>query len=257
MLDQYDPKQKPESQGSEMRLSRGVRLVEIFDSIQGEGFNAGEPMTFVRFSKCNLACDFCDTPYDRVAIELSEDELIHNLIARRPKWVNFTGGEPMLQLTRAMVTSLQREGILVTCESNGMVYNECFQHLNHVTISPKLFFDTVANPIPVNKLIHPNLVKEIKDGTVRVDELRYLVAGLKDHIFRLPEDVHNLATWWFVSPLFFDGDPDPKFMSGKGHRSPAGVVDPDSLRRCMQLIAEYRQCNMRLSLQTHKLITAR
>ena len=36
---------------------------EIFASIQGEGASMGRPCTFVRLSRCNLACVWCDTAY--------------------------------------------------------------------------------------------------------------------------------------------------------------------------------------------------
>ena len=38
-------------------------IVEIFESLQGEGFNTGMPAIFIRFGKCNLACPWCDTNY--------------------------------------------------------------------------------------------------------------------------------------------------------------------------------------------------
>ncbi len=38
-------------------------LIEIFSSMQGEGVLIGCRQVFVRFAECNLACDYCDTPY--------------------------------------------------------------------------------------------------------------------------------------------------------------------------------------------------
>ena len=40
-----------------------LKITEIFPSIQGEGLRQGEPTIFIRFSGCNLKCDFCDTQY--------------------------------------------------------------------------------------------------------------------------------------------------------------------------------------------------
>lgn len=37
------------------------KINEIFYSLQGEGFHVGTPAVFVRFSGCNLKCEFCDT----------------------------------------------------------------------------------------------------------------------------------------------------------------------------------------------------
>ncbi|MFZ1741616.1 MAG: 7-carboxy-7-deazaguanine synthase QueE [Pontixanthobacter sp.] len=36
---------------------------EIFASVQGEGPSIGAPCTFIRLSRCNLACVWCDTAY--------------------------------------------------------------------------------------------------------------------------------------------------------------------------------------------------
>jgi len=38
-----------------------AQLVEIFNSIQGEGLYVGERQTFVRFAGCNISCQYCDS----------------------------------------------------------------------------------------------------------------------------------------------------------------------------------------------------
>ena len=38
-------------------------VVEIFDSIDGEGKRTGYMAIFIRFAGCNLRCTYCDTSY--------------------------------------------------------------------------------------------------------------------------------------------------------------------------------------------------
>ena len=40
-----------------------TKIREIFTSIQGEGPCIGQKHIFVRFCKCNLTCDYCDTDF--------------------------------------------------------------------------------------------------------------------------------------------------------------------------------------------------
>ena len=104
---------------------------EIFASLQGEGRSAGLPCTFVRLSRCNLACSWCDTAYswrfegdnrphrDELAFErktnqdaLSEEDVAARIMALGGNRLVITGGEPLLQgaqLAR-MVALLPRAG---------------------------------------------------------------------------------------------------------------------------------------------------
>jgi 7-carboxy-7-deazaguanine synthase len=79
---------------------------EIFASLQGEGPSAGRPCTFVRLSRCNLACNWCDTAYtwrftefDRKAnqIALDEADVAARIMALGQDRLVITGGEPLLQ----------------------------------------------------------------------------------------------------------------------------------------------------------------
>ena len=39
------------------------KVVEMFESINGEGYKAGQLAYFVRFQGCNMNCVYCDTKW--------------------------------------------------------------------------------------------------------------------------------------------------------------------------------------------------
>lgn len=264
----YTPKKNAGEQGSVLPKAHGLdlQLVEIFDSVQGEGLNAGCPMTFVRFSKCNLACDFCDTPYNKVNVHMSAEELVQNLLARDPRWILFTGGEPCLQLRKEITAPLRGGGRYLGIETNGQVWSDALEHMDHITISPKLFKDTPDNPVDPDKVIEPRIREWLKradwasmgaqGGPPRARpriELRYVICGAQDDIFDLGIPYDAIC----LSPVFHDPNLDPNYVSGMGHHGASGEVDQVALNRCLALVHKYRHLGARLSVQTHKLLGAR
>ena len=82
---------------------------EIFASLQGEGPSTGMPVAFLRLSRCNLACTWCDTRYtwDFDRFDRKENQLTLDItdVAQRVLLLNqnrlvITGGEPLLQAGR-------------------------------------------------------------------------------------------------------------------------------------------------------------
>ena len=75
-----------------------AKIAEIFESIQGEGKYAGEKQLFVRFSGCNLNCNYCDTDHTQ-GREYSVEELLNELKffdLNTIHSISLTGGEPLL-----------------------------------------------------------------------------------------------------------------------------------------------------------------
>lgn len=108
---------------------------EIFCSLQGEGYWTGTAATFVRFSGCNLACPFCDTPHAQ-SRSMETAAAIVRAVGRHPaRHVVLTGGEPALFLTAELLDGLHRAGKFVAIETNGT--RPLPSGIDWVTLSPK------------------------------------------------------------------------------------------------------------------------
>lgn len=117
-----------------------MRIAEIYQSRQGEGFLTGAESVFVRTSGCNLRCWYCDTPYASWNPE-GEDLAVHEILARIESFsaehVVLTGGEPMLFAEMLPLTEeLHRRGKHITIETAGTLYLPVGCDL--MSISPKL-----------------------------------------------------------------------------------------------------------------------
>lgn len=99
----------------------GLRVNELFYSIQGESVKAGLPTVFIRLSGCPLRCRYCDTAYAFHEGRRMNVEAIIRAVARyRARHITVTGGEPLAQ--RACLSLLRRlcdEGFQVSLETGG------------------------------------------------------------------------------------------------------------------------------------------
>jgi 7-carboxy-7-deazaguanine synthase len=136
---------------------------EIFASLQGEGPSAGMPVAFVRLSRCNLACTWCDTAYtwrfegdagqlgrphrdgiayDRKAnqVSLSPAEAAERIASLGQKRLVITGGEPLLQAPALSEMLAHLPDISVEIETNGTVAPPARLdvRVDQYNVSPKL-----------------------------------------------------------------------------------------------------------------------
>jgi organic radical activating enzyme len=132
---------------------------EIFASLQGEGPSMGMPVAFVRLSRCNLACTWCDTAYtwrfegdnrphrDGIAFErkanqvtLSPQEAAARIAALGQKRLVITGGEPLLQAGALAEMLAHLPDIAVEIETNGTVAPPARLdvRVDQYNVSPKL-----------------------------------------------------------------------------------------------------------------------
>ena len=65
-----------------------MRVTEIFQSIQGESTHAGKPCVFVRFTGCDLRCQYCDTAYAfHGGTEMTREEILQRIAACSARFV--------------------------------------------------------------------------------------------------------------------------------------------------------------------------
>ena len=88
-------------------LSTVYNIVEIFHSVQGEGYRSGIPHVFIRFGRCNLRCEWCDTDFDTYE-QMSVKAILEQVICFECKNVIFTGGEPMINDLWPLARTLKR-----------------------------------------------------------------------------------------------------------------------------------------------------
>lgn len=110
------------------------RINEIFYSLQGEGFFTGTAAVFLRFSGCNLKCDFCDTDHEEIR-EMDIPDIIKEVTSYPSRHIVVTGGEPSLQLDEQLVDILHDAGFYIQVETNGT--NKLPEEVDWVTCSPK------------------------------------------------------------------------------------------------------------------------
>ncbi|MCP2503396.1 MAG: 7-carboxy-7-deazaguanine synthase QueE, partial [Candidatus Thalassarchaeaceae archaeon] len=118
-----------------MDLETLYPIVEIFHSVQGEGYHNGIPSIFIRFGGCNLRCPWCDTDFD-VWTDMSIGEIVNELSKYDCDRIIFTGGEPALQDLVSLSACLKPLGYYLSIETNGTILIPK-DTIDWVCVSPK------------------------------------------------------------------------------------------------------------------------
>ena len=127
-----------------------VRLIECFNSYQGEGPDSGRAMLILRFKLCNLNCKWCDTKVKmRIGIEAQyKISDIQSEIDKTKCGILITGGEPTFSrnLDETILLLNKLSYSIANVETNGYkLYDlmlECDPEKNiHFMYSPKIFND--------------------------------------------------------------------------------------------------------------------
>jgi organic radical activating enzyme len=149
-------------------------VVEIFDSLEGEGSWMGRHSAFVRLHGCNLRCAWCDSTYAHEEVfkgeHLTAGEIVERVRALEVGFVTLTGGEPFLceQLPQ-LADALIQAGLSVKIETNGTRYQAAM-----AALKPKSLF-IACSPKPPEYAVHPRLIEQVRELRFVVDsELRVM-----------------------------------------------------------------------------------
>lgn len=147
---------------------------EIFLTLQGEGARSGRRAVFCRFAGCNLwtgrevdrakaVCRFCDTDFvgtdGTLGGKYADAATLATAIARSwgeardRRYVVLTGGEPMLQVDRALIDALHGEGFTIAIETNGTL--PVPRAIDWICVSPKAGSELVQTSGDELKLVWP------------------------------------------------------------------------------------------------------
>ena len=147
---------------------------ELFKTLQGEGAHAGRAAVFCRFAGCNLwsgreqdresaVCRFCDTDFIGTDGDgggrFPDADALAGAIERTwgsspgPRYVVFTGGEPLLQLDPALIEAAHARGFEIAIETNGT--QEPPPGVDWICVSPKAGAGLALTRGDELKLVYP------------------------------------------------------------------------------------------------------
>ena len=197
-----------------MAVEKSYPIVEIFNSVQGEGYHTGTPSIFIRFGGCNLQCSWCDTDFSKWD-KMTVSEIMAVLSKWETKRVIFTGGEPAMQKLRPLSDELHSKGYNIAIETNGTIELE-EGLVDWICVSPK-------------DMLYPEFSIKQRKG----NELKVVYTGQDLGMYdNLKDGFENL----FLQPCY-DEAKDPG-TNGKTFHSTFDVVMENP--------------GWNLSLQTHK-----
>lgn len=205
-----------------------MKVVEIFNSIEGEGIRVGLPCTFIRLFGCNLNCSYCDSRY---ACEeygyaiMTAEEIVDQVKFYGCPCVTVTGGEPMIHTgINKLLKLLVDGGFYVNVETNGSV-SELVDYGSHLfyTVDYKTLSSGMSEKMDERAFTRLDRTDVVKFVVGSVDDLNQALEVME----RL-----NCRAQVFVSPIF-------------------GKIEPKAI---VEYIQAHKLWNWRTQVQLHKII---
>lgn len=213
-----------------------IPMVEIFETVEGEGTRAGFPTTFIRLFGCNLRCTWCDTKYsyppEEVGQMMTVGEIIGEVDKFNARYICLTGGEPLLygEKSVALIQALLMIDKIIDLhiETNGAIDLSLF--LDQITSEKVRYIMDFKLPGSgeMEQMLYDNFAKLRAQ-----DEIKFVIASEEDFYTAVRVlDEHPTSALPLFSPVW-------------------ETMQPVKL---VGLMLENRLSHVKLSLQLHKII---
>ncbi|HFP7022923.1 TPA: 7-carboxy-7-deazaguanine synthase QueE [Acinetobacter baumannii] len=213
----------------------GLRITEIFYSLQGEANASGLPTVFIRLTGCPLRCSYCDTTYSfEGGKRLSLEHIIETAEKYQTPYICVTGGEPLAQPNCLIL--LQR-----LCDAGFDVSLETSGALDVSRVDPRVS-KVLDLKTPTSGEEHRNLISNLDHLTPR-DQIKFVICNREDYEWS-KQQVEQYQLQTKVSTVWFS----PAFAVKKG-----AVGLPRLARDLAQWILDDK-LPVRFQLQLHKLL---
>ena len=239
-----------------------MNVIEIFDSIDGEGSRQGLLTTFLRLHDCNIRCSYCDTTYsygiDSTFTDMTVQEVADAIESLGNHRITITGGEPLLQeaavvelideLNRRKSSKLEDKSCTVKKSTvrnelsegtQGVLADESPYDFNietNGTIIPSFHRDNVWFTYDYktpSSLAEESMDLDIFKVSTRQDLIKFVVGSVEDlDCMRRIINEHPTKAQIYVSPVW-------------GKIEAASIID---------YMKTYNLQNVRFQLQIHKFV---
>ncbi|MCB1917338.1 MAG: 7-carboxy-7-deazaguanine synthase QueE [Rhodocyclaceae bacterium] len=180
----------------------GLRLTEIFVSLQGESTRIGVPTVFVRLTGCPLRCHWCDTSYAFEGGTMKTvGEIVDAVSDTGVDTVCVTGGEPLAQAAcLPLLEALCDAGLSVSLETSGA--------LDVSAVDPRVARVIDVKPPGSGEVARNRWqnLEQLRPG----DELKFVVADENDYLWsrtRIDADHLDRRCTVLMSPVHGRLDP--------------------------------------------------